>query len=339
MTEPKELVSQVFFPAIGQVECRREEAPSAPLRADEVRLAVSHLGICGSELHVLDGHHPFARPPMVTGHEMSAVVRDVGAGVTGFSPGDHVTADPIQPCLECRACRSGRFNLCEPPRVAGFRAPGYGRSSLVVKARNLHKAASHLPLQVLAFAEPAACAHHCVSRMSRAALEDVLVIGCGTIGLSIVQALRIMGAGRVTVIEPDASKRRLAERFGAVAAFAPGTLPADRHFTAAVDVVAANETLRLAFAHVVPGGCVVCMGVPSGPREVPLPAMQRFERDLLSSAMYVPADFTAAIAWLEQGLFDTADLVTDIFPVADAAAAYARAREPSSIKVLIAFDP
>ncbi|MCM5557308.1 zinc-binding dehydrogenase [Pleomorphomonas sp. JP5] len=332
------VVSEVFFPEIGKVSCRKEEIELPPLGEGEVRLRLSHLGICGSELHVLAGGHPFAKPPMVTGHEISAVVDEVGAGVTCVQVGDHVVADPIQPCMKCRACLSGRYNLCEPPMVAGFRAPGYGRSSLVVKARNLHRASADLPLDKLAFAEPAACAHHCVSRVPSEAREDVLVIGCGTIGLSVVQALRLMGASRITAIEPDESKRKLALTFGAARVFAPGELPADEMFTAVIDVVASAATLMDACKRVMAGGPVVCMGVPTGPREIPLPMMQRFERDLLSSGMYVPADFDAAIGWLEAGSFMTDGLITDVFPVEKAAEAYVRAKEPSSIKVMISFD-
>ncbi|MCV5372724.1 Zn-dependent alcohol dehydrogenase, partial [Escherichia coli] len=88
-------------------------------------------------------------------------------------------------------------------------------SQHIVPARNCHVAPASLPLKVLAFAEPAACARHCVNRMPKASLESVLVIGAGTIGLSIVQALRIMGAGKITVIEPDAAKRALALKLGA----------------------------------------------------------------------------------------------------------------------------
>ncbi|CAH2603897.1 Alcohol dehydrogenase catalytic domain-containing protein [Rhodovastum atsumiense] len=331
-------VSQVEFTGLGVVACRKVEMEPPPLRPDEVRLALSHLGICGSELHVLDGHHPFAKPPMVTGHEISARVVELGAAVTSVAVGDHVVADPIMPCLQCRACRAGRFNLCEPPQVAGFRAPGFGRSSLVVPARNLHVAARNLSLSVLAFAEPAACAHHCISRLPVPCREDVLVIGAGTIGLSIVQALRIMGAGRITVIEPEPRKRDLACTLGAHRAVAPGGLDAAEKFTGVIDVVAAQATLTEACTRVVAGGTVICMGVPTGPREIPLPMMQRFERDLLSSGMYVPGDFDAAIGWLESGAFDTSALITDVFPVEQAEAAYARAREPSSIKVMIAFD-
>ncbi|HXP97766.1 MAG TPA: alcohol dehydrogenase catalytic domain-containing protein [Telmatospirillum sp.] len=331
-------VSQIKFTAIGAVTSEKVDVPPQILGPQDVRIAPAYLGVCGSDLHVLAGGHPFARPPVVPGHEISAVVTEVGAGVTTVSVGDHVVVDPIMACMTCRACRSGRFNLCEPPMVAGFRAPGFGRSSHVVPARNIHIASKALPLDVLAFAEPAACARHCVNRMPVETREDVLVIGAGTIGLSIVQALRIEGAERITVIEPDERKRTLALKLGAHRVFAPGQLGDMERFTGVIDVVAAQATLNEACTKVMAGGVVVCMGVPSGPREIPLPSMQRFERNLINSGMYVPEDFDAVIGWLEDGRFDTKDLITDIFSVDEASAAYARAQEPSSIKVLLKFS-
>lgn len=330
-------LTKVVFTEIGKVATQTTDEPLPALQADEVRIAPAYLGVCGSDLHVLAGGHPFARPPIVTGHEISAVVTEVSADVTRVAAGDRVVVDPIMACMHCRACRSGRYNLCEPPMVAGFRAPGFGRSSHVVPARNVHVAPRSLPLEVLAFAEPAACARHCVNRLPAGARELVLVIGAGTIGLSVVQALRIMGAGHVTVIEPDARKRQLALKLGAQRALAPGELAADARFTGVIDIVAAQATITEACTKVMAGGTVICMGVPNGPREIPLPGMQRFERDLLSSGMYVPEDFDTVIAWLADGRFDTADLITDVIPVAEAPAAYAKAREPASIKVLVKF--
>lgn len=332
------LVSQVKFADIGVVACEKLDVELPKLAPDEVRIAPAYMGVCGSELHVLAGKHPFAKPPMVTGHEIAAVVTEIGSAVRNAAVGDHVVVDPIMACGKCRACRSGRFNLCEPPQVAGFRAPGFGRSSHVVPARNLHIAPKGLDLRTLAFAEPAACAHHCTGRLPEEAREEVLVIGAGTIGLSIVQALRIRGAGRITVVEPDPNKRKLALGLGAARSVAPGSLADDERFTGVIDVVAAQATLTEACTKVMAGGTVICMGVPDGPRQIPLPSMQRFERDLLSSGMYVPADFEGAIAWLASGQFDTSKLITDIFPVEQAAQAYARAKTGEAIKVLVQFS-
>lgn len=330
-------ITQVLFTDIGKVTTEQVEVPYQPLKSHEVRIEPVFFGICGSDLHVLKGAHPFAKPPLVPGHEIAALVTEVGSGVTRVKPGDRVVVDPIMACMSCRACKAGRFNLCEPPQVAGFRAPGFARSQHIVPARNCHVAPASLPMNVLAFAEPAACARHCVSRMPQASLESVLVIGAGTIGLSIVQALRIMGAGKITVIEPDAAKRALALRLGAIESWAPGELDTQARFTGAIDVVAAQATLNEACARVYAGGTVVCMGVPDGPREIPLPMMQRFERDLLNSGMYIPEDFDVVIEWLADGRFDTRELVTDLFPVEQAAAAFERAQQNDSIKVMLQF--
>lgn len=330
-------VARVVFTDIGTVAAVTESLSPQPLGADEVRIAPAFLGVCGSDLHVLAGGHPFAKPPITPGHEISAVVSEIGGNVKGIAVGDHVVVDPIMACMKCRACRTGRFNLCEPPMVAGFRAPGFARSSHIVPARNIHIAPKSIPLDVLAFAEPAACAHHCVNRMPRDAKEDALVIGAGTIGLSVVQALRIMGAGHITVVEPDEKKRSLALKLGANRVFAPGELAKEERFTGVIDIVASQATISEACTRVMAGGSVVCMGVPSGPREIPLPSMQRFERDLLSSGMYVPNDFETVIGWLASKKFDTSDLITDMFSINDAPQAYARAKENDSIKVLIKF--
>jgi threonine dehydrogenase-like Zn-dependent dehydrogenase len=173
--------------------------------------------------------------------------------------------------------------------------------------------------------------------MPENSLESVLVIGAGTIGLSIVQALRIMGAEKITVIEPDSSKRALALKLGAAEVYAPGELESSVRFTGAIDVVAAQTTLNDACTRVYAGGTVVCMGVPAGPREIPLPSMQRFERDLLNSGMYIPEDFDVVIKWLAEGLFETSELVTDLYPVSEAARAFERAQQNDSIKVMLQF--
>lgn len=331
-------MTQLFFPDIDQVNVVEQPIVGTEMAANEVKVKTRYLGICGSDLHVLKGHHPVGKPPIVPGHEIAATVSEVGANVTKVKPGDNVVIDPIMPCLSCPACEAGRFNLCYPPKVAGFRIPGFARSTFIVPERNLHVAPSTLPASVLAFAEPVACAHHCITRLPESQRDNVLVIGAGTIGLSIVQALRIVGAREITVIEPDARKREMAQQFGAHRTLAPGELSESESFSGIIDVVAAPATIMDACLRVAPGGTVVCMGVPRGNCEIPLAHMQRFERSLVSSGMYVPEDFEAAIQWLAQGLFDTSALITDVFPVSQAREAFIRAQQPDSIKVLIEFS-
>lgn len=331
------LETHILFRDVGQVTYETIEIEKKALKDDEVRIEPSYYGICGSDLHVLAGKHPFAKPPVVPGHEIAATVVEVGANVTNVKVGDHVTVDPIMACMHCEACLSGRFNLCEPPHVAGFRAPGLARSSSVIPARNAHKAPASLPMNVLAFAEPASCAYHCVHRLPKACLKSVLVIGAGTIGLSIIQGLRIIEAQKIVVVEPDPHKRELAKKYGAIEVYDVGKLPENEKFNGVIDVVSSQATINESFAHLKAGGTVICMGVPAGPHEVPLPRMNRFECDLLSSGMYIPSDIDGAISWLADGKFDTKDLITEIYPVEKAADAFKRAKDGDSIKILIKF--
>lgn len=327
----------VLLDKVNHVITETVEVEKHELAPHEVRISTVYYGICGSDLHVLAGKHPVAQPPVVPGHEVAAVVTEIGSEVTKVKVGDHVTIDPIMACMQCPACKAGRFNLCEPPHVAGFRAPGLARSSSVVPERNCHVAPADLPMKVLAFAEPASCAYHCVHRMPKECLDNVLVVGAGTIGLGIIQGLRIIGAQHIVAIEPDPAKRQLALKLGAHEVFDVNQIPKERTFSGIIDVVASQSTIFDACTRVRAGGTVICMGVPTGPREIPLPMMNRFERDLLSSGMYVPGDIDGAIKWLADGSFDTSDLITEIYPVEQAAQAFKRAQDADSIKILIQF--
>ena len=144
----------VVFDAAESVTVEELPPIDEPMTPTDVRIAPQYLGICGSDLHVLEGKHPFAKAPTVPGHEICAVVTEVGGEVESVSVGDHVVVDPIMNCGHCRACLAGRPNLCEPPQVAGFRAPGFGRTSHVVPSKNVHVAPKSIPLEILAFTEP-----------------------------------------------------------------------------------------------------------------------------------------------------------------------------------------
>ena len=102
-------ITRVLFSDIGKVTTQYVEVPHQQLKPHEVRIAPVFYGICGSDLHVLKGGHPFAKPPVVPGHEIAARVTEVGSDVKNVQPGDHVVVDPIMACMECRACKSRTF--------------------------------------------------------------------------------------------------------------------------------------------------------------------------------------------------------------------------------------
>lgn len=326
---------QIVFEALGRVAVHDAAAP-AEIGPGEVLVSPAYLGVCGSDLHVLHGKHPWVRPPLVTGHEMAGTVDRVGPGLDELRPGQAVVLNPLVPCCVCRRCLRGSFNTCENANVIGFRLPGAGQTSMVVARRQLHPVPAGLPLQHAVLAEPLAVGVHAAALGDD--LEEVLVIGGGTIGLCVLAALRARGAGRVTVIEPVASKRALALRLGAADAVPPGAIEPRPRFTAGYNVVAAQPTLDLVGSATLSGGMIIIVGVPPGPMSLPLTRMQRFEVTLKGSGMYLGADIEAALHLLSAGWVDAAAFVTGTHTLNAAPSAYAAAEQPDSVKTLIRME-
>lgn len=328
-------VRQISFTGVGRVAVTAAELRDGP-GAGEVLVAVSHVGICGSDLAVLGGRHPWTRPPVVTGHEVSGQVLGTGPGVRRLGPGDRVVVNPLRSCGRCTRCRQGAVNQCESAAVRGYRLPGAAVTRLIVPERELHRVPAHVPADLACCAEPLAAAWHAASRASL--LDDVAVIGAGSIGLLLLAALRQRGAARITVIEPVSGKRKLARARGADHAAAPGELSPEPRFTAVFDCVCEQATLDWAGQAAMAGGAVVAVGVPHGPVAIPLPRMQRYEVALLGSGLYTPADLDASIGLIASRAVDVAPLISGVYPLDRAPQAYARAGQPDSVKVLVAMS-
>ena len=324
-------IRAIQFPALGQVKLIDQPNPPPP-QGDEVLVESAFLGICGSDLHVLHGRHPFIRPPVITGHEWVGHVVEAGP-TAGLSVGERVVVNPLVTCGVCRACRAGRFNHCEQAKVMGFRMPGTAQTRFVTQACQLHRVPSSLDLELAALSEPVAVGVHAAKRAPD--LETVLVIGGGTIGLCVLLALKASGAGEVTVVEPREAKRALALRLGAARAIPPEAMGENPIFTAAFDCVASQATLDAACRQTLGGGRVVVVGVAEAGRQFPLPRLQRFEIDLVGTGMYLPADIDEAIAALAQGRIDAAPLISGVRPLERAPAAFEEAVRPDSVKILI----
>lgn len=327
-------VDQITFTGIGKVAVTPGELAAVPGEG-QVLVATSRAGICGSDLAVLAGRHPWTRPPVVTGHEISGRVLRAGPGVRRLAAGDQVVLNPLRTCGQCSRCRAGAVNQCEDGAVRGYRLPGAAVTRLLVDEAELHRVPSGVPPERACLAEPLAAAWHAAARTDE--LGDVAVIGAGSIGQLLLVALRHRGAGRITAIEPDAGKRRLAIAQAADEAVPPGAIGGTRRFTAVFDCVSRPRTLEWAVNSTLPGGALVTVGVPSAPVAMPLPRMQRYEITQLGSGLYTPGDVEAAVDLIASAAVDVGPLVTDVYPLDQAARAYARAKDPDSVKVMVAM--
>ena len=163
--------------------------------AHEVRIEVAYAGVCGTDLHIFEGHmDERVKTPLVIGHEMSGSIAEVGEGVDGWSAGDRVVVRPLDPCNECPACRAGHSHVCQNLNVIGVDSPGAFQASWTVPAGTLHKLPDGISLDVAALVEPLAVACHDVRLGEVQAGEQVVVIGAGPIGTLVALVARHAGA-------------------------------------------------------------------------------------------------------------------------------------------------
>ena len=180
----------------------------------EAQLRVSHCGICGTDLHIFHGAMDArVKMPLVMGHEMSAAVHRLGAGVEGFELGDRVVVMPLAPCKACPACKAGHGHICHNLDFLGIDTPGAFQSYWTVPAYTLHRIPPNLSMARAALIEPLAVACHDVRLAEVASGDHVVVLGGGPIGMLVALVAKHAGA-EVIVSEINPYRVELARSLG-----------------------------------------------------------------------------------------------------------------------------
>ncbi len=165
----------------------------------EIKLKIQKIGVCGSDIHVYHGKHPFTPYPVIQGHEYSGEVVEVGEMVTRVKLGDKATARPQQVCGKCPPCLRGDYNICNNLKVEGFQAPGTAQDYFILPEDRVIKLPESLTYEQGAIVEPAAVGAHSTGRASDLVGKNVVVIGAGPIGNLVAQFVRARGAGKVLI--------------------------------------------------------------------------------------------------------------------------------------------
>jgi len=190
---------QQVMTAPGVVEYNEIEVPKP--KKGEVLLKMITIGICGSDIHVYHGQHPFTSYPITQGHEVSAEVAELGEGVTNLKVGQAVTLQPQIVCGKCHPCRNGKYNLCEELKVLGFQATGAGSHYFAIEAAKVTPLAEGMSHDEGCMIEPLAVGVHAVRRAGDIKGMGVVVIGAGPIGNLIAQVAKGMGAAKVMITD------------------------------------------------------------------------------------------------------------------------------------------
>ncbi len=311
------------------------DVPDPKPEPRHVVVKVGACGICGTDLHIADGHFPPTPYPIVPGHEFAGEIVELGGDVTGWSVGDRVAVDPSLFCGYCGPCRGGHGNLCENWGATGDTVNGAFAEYVSVPSANCHRMPDHLSWQQGALVEPLSCAVHGVRRIGVEAGERLLVVGAGTMGLLMQQLLQSAGAV-VTVVDRDTSRLHRATDLGAHA-IAGDTAELDgERFDAAVDATGAVPAIEAAFDSLRRGGRLLVFGVAPADARVALSPFRIYNDEItVVGSMAVLHSFGRALDLVADGAVVTEPLLTHALPLEDYPAALDLMRSGAGLKVQV----
>lgn len=320
------------------------------LAPGEILVKIEYVGFCGSDLNTYLGRNPMVKLPVVPGHEVGAVVEEIGEGVPEglFAKGMSVTLNPYTNCGKCTSCRNGRVNACEHNETLGVQRNGVMCEYAVMPWQKVIPAPS-MSSRDCALIEPMSVGFHAVSRGQVVDNERVMVIGCGMIGMGAIVRASLRGA-TVIAVDLDDEKLELARKVGATYVINSKTenvhermlqltdgLGAD----VVIEAVGSPATYVMAVDEVGFTGRVVCIGYAKSPVEFQTKLFVQKELDIRGSRNALPADFRAVINYLQTGVCPIDKLISRIAEPEEAASAMAGwAAAPGKVfRILVKFTP
>lgn len=338
-----EVIDAAVYRRRGEVTV--ESRPLGAPGPDDVVVEVSHCGICGSDLHLID--EGWGRPGDVLGHEWSGVVLAVGGGVDGLAPGDRVVGAEGPRCGECRACRDGRPAQCEHRDAVTGHFDGAFATHVTAAADSVLAIPDGLSLRDAALAEPLAIALHAVTRSGVRPDDEVLVFGAGPIG-ALIAAVLVDSGHRVVVVEPAARRQELARLLGVQAVRVPDDLPsfdisqvdtiAEDAFDVVFECSGRRAAMESGFQQLRRGGTLVLVGTGLDRPSFDPNRMIVLELSVRGAFVYDEGGFEHALELLASGRLRTDVLIDDIEygleGVAEAATRLARGEHAGKVMVV-----
>lgn len=312
----------------------------------DVQVQVKAVGVCGTDLHMFKEHRADVTLPRIMGHELSGLVTQVGPGVTRVKVGDRVVLDPVFACGTCPTCQKGYPNVCSSVRCYGVQMDGGYQDYIVVGEKHLYPFDPSISYEEAALAEPFSIASNILDRVQLTDRDNLLLIGSGTIGLSVLQVAKSFGA-RVMVADIAADKLAIAADMGAdqvvnskeedlaaaAEAFAPGG------FDVVIDAVGVTPLFQQSLNFAAPRARVACIGFDARPAEIPPVLVTKKELSIIGSRMNCYR-FPVVMQWLNEGKIQADKMISRKYSIDDIQTAFEEtlANSATSVKTLIVFD-
>lgn len=307
------------------------DVPIPELRDDQVLIKVTRIGVCGSDIHVWHGVHPFTSYPVTQGHEVSGQIVALGRAVTEFHIGQKVTVQPQVTCGKCYPCRHGKYNLCEELKVMGFQTTGLASEYFAAPAGMTTPLPDELSYDEGAMIEPLAVAVHAVRRAGSVSGKKIAIIGAGPIGNLVAQVAKGLGADSVMIAGHGGKRADTARAcgidyvidtrdkdFGEAISECFGPDKADVIF----DCAGNDRSIGDAIKYARKGSEIILVAVFSKMANVDLAVLNDHEIDLNTSMMYRNEDYITAIELVASGKVSLKPLISNHFAFSDYAAAY-----------------
>ncbi|NLY31057.1 MAG: alcohol dehydrogenase catalytic domain-containing protein [Firmicutes bacterium] len=320
---------QVVMTEPGVIKFREVETPKP--RETELLVRIRRIGICGSDIHVYHGKHPYTSYPVVQGHELSGEVAELGAGVEGFAMGDKVTIQPQVFCGQCYPCRHGIYHICDNLRVMGFQTTGAASEYFAVDASKVFRLPEKMSLDHGAMVEPLAVAVHAIKRAAHIQGQKVVVLGAGPIGNLVAQSALALGAADVLITDLSDHRLEVARRCGIAHRVNTGREDLGEKIIGVfgpdradliLECVGAEQTMNQAVTLARKGSQIIVVGVFGDKPRVDMGLVQDRELQVIGSLMYQRQDYIDAIDLIDKGKVNLDPLLSKHFAFREYEQAY-----------------
>jgi 2-desacetyl-2-hydroxyethyl bacteriochlorophyllide A dehydrogenase len=324
---------------------RVDNVPDPTPRPDEVLVRVGACGICGTDLHIIDGDSPLARYPIIPGHEFAGEVVAVGSDVAqrygkeNITVGSRIAVEPNLYCGHCDSCRTGHENLCLNYAALGVTTNGAVAQYVTVPVAKAYALPDNMSFREGALIEPVSCAVHGMHILNPRSGDTFLIVGAGTMGVLLLQLAVRGGASRVAMVDVNAQRLALAEQLGPTRTYSDikqALKDEPLGFNCVIDATGVAPVIENAFMAVKRGGKLLIFGVASNEARISLSPFRIYNDEItIIGSMAVLFSFQAALDLISSGVINTEAMLTKALPLQDFLEALDMVRYGKGVKTQI----